>query len=53
MLDLPITLQSTEKSYTFPLKDTPFKSSLSNSSDILPRQNQGGRLLFLLLALIL
>ena len=28
VLDLSIALQSTEKSYTFPLKDTSFKSLL-------------------------
>ena len=42
---------STEKLYTFPLKDTSFKSSLSDSLDMLPRQNRDGKLLFLLLAL--
>ena len=42
---------STEKLYTFPLKDTSFKSLLSDSLDMLPRQNRDGKLLFLLLAL--
>ena len=40
MLDLSTALYSTEKSYTFPLKDTSFKSLLSNSLDMLPRQNR-------------
>ena len=39
MLDLSIALKSTEKPYTFPLRDSSFKSSLSNSLDMFPRQN--------------
>ena len=50
MLDLSIALQPTEKSYTFLLKDTSFKSSLSTLLDMLPRQNWDEKL-FLLLAL--
>ena len=39
MLDISIASQSTEKSYTFPLKDTSLKFSLLNSLAMLPRQN--------------
>ena len=38
MSDLSIASSPTEKSYTFSLKDTSFKSSLSNLIDIFPRQ---------------
>ena len=37
--DLSIELSSTEKSYTFPFKDTSLDSVLLNQLDILPRQN--------------
>ena len=37
--DLSIELPSTEKSYTFPCKDTSLDSVLLNQLDILPRQN--------------
>ena len=39
MLELSIASLPTEKSYTFPLKDTSFKTSPSNLLDMLPRQN--------------
>ena len=37
--DLSKELPSTEKSYTFPFKDTSLDSVLLNQLDILPRQN--------------
>ena len=37
--DLSIELPSTEKSYTFPFKDTSLDSVAVNPSEILPRQN--------------
>ena len=39
MSDLSTELQSTEKSYTVPFKDTSPDSVALNSLDILPRQN--------------
>ena len=51
MSDLSIELQSTEKLYTFPFKDTSLDSAALNLSDILPKQNRVGKLRFLLLAL--
>ena len=39
------------KSYTFLFKDASLDTILLNSSDILPKQNQVGKLAFLLLAL--
>ena len=51
VLDLSIALQSTEKSYTFPLKDTSFKSLLQTSLDMPSRQNWDRKLTFPLLAL--
>ena len=39
MSNLSIALQSTEKSSTFPLKDTPLTSIASDISGIFPRQN--------------
>ena len=39
MSDLLIELQSTEKSYTIPFKDTSLESLALNPLDILPRQN--------------
>ena len=46
--DLSIELPSTEKSYTFPFKDTSLDSVLLNQLDILPRQNWVRKLTFLL-----
>ena len=46
--DLSIELESTKKSYTFPFKDTSLDSLAPNSLEILPRQNWGGKLTFLL-----
>ena len=51
MSDLSIKLYSNEKSYTFSLRNGSLKSSLLNSLEMLPRQNRGGKLLFLLVAL--
>ena len=39
MSDLSIELQSTEKSYTFPYKDTSFDSVELDPLDITPRRN--------------
>ena len=39
MSDLSIELKSTEKSYTFPFKDTSLDSVALNPLEILPRQN--------------
>ena len=39
MSDLSIALQSTEKSSTFPLKDTSLTSIASDISGTFPRQN--------------
>ena len=36
--DLPVELQSTEKSYTFPFKDTSLDSVAPNPLDMFPRQ---------------
>ena len=49
MLFLPI--KSTEKSYTFPFKDTSLESIAPILLDVLPSQNSVGQLTFLLLAL--
>ena len=51
MSDLSIELQSTEKSYTFLFIDTSLDSVALNPSDVLPKQNQTGKLTFLLPAL--
>ena len=51
MSDLSIELYSTEKSYTFPFKDTSLYSVALNPSDIRPKQNWVGKLTFLLSAL--
>ena len=51
MSDLLIELQSTEKLYTFPFKDTSLDSATLNLSDILPKQNRVGKLRFVLSAL--
>ena len=50
MLGLLIVSESTKKLYTFPLKDTSFKSLRKNSLDMLLRQNWDKKILFLLLA---
>ena len=39
ILNLSIELQSAEKSYTFPFKDTSLDLVALNPLDILPRQN--------------
>ena len=44
MSDLSIELKSTEKSYTFPFKDTFLDSVVLNPLDILPRQKWVGKL---------
>ena len=46
MSDLSIALQSTEKSYTFPLKDTSLTSIASDISGTFPRQNWVGKLIY-------
>ena len=51
MSDLSIELWSTEKSYTFPFKNTSLDTIALNPSDIRPKQNQVGKLTFLLPAL--
>ena len=51
MSDLSIELWSTEKSYTFPFKNTSVDTVALNPSDIRPKQNQVGKLTFLLSAL--
>ena len=51
MLDLSIELQWTVKLYTFPYKHTSLDSVALNPSDILPKQNLVGKLIFLLSAL--
>ena len=43
MSNLLITLQSSKKSYTFPLSDTSPYSVTSNFSDMFPRQNRVGK----------
>ena len=48
MSDISIELKSTEKSYTFPFKDTSPDSLLPNPSDIIRKQNRSGKLKFLL-----
>ena len=50
MSDLPIALQSTEKSYTFPFRDTSLQSTTPNLLDMFPRQNWVEKLSFLLSA---
>ena len=49
--DVSIELKSTEKSYTFPFKNTSLDSVGLNSLDMLLRQNCVGKLTFLLSAL--
>ena len=49
--DLSIELLSTEKLYIFLFKDTSLDSVALNPSEISPKQNQVGKLKFLLLAL--
>ena len=39
MSDLSMELESREKTYTFPFKDTSLESVALNPLDILPRQN--------------
>ena len=51
MSDLSIELKLTEKSYTFPFKDTSLNSVALNPSDILPKKNRVGKSTFLLSAL--
>ena len=51
MSDLSIEFYSTEKSYTFPFKDTSLDSEALNTSDIVPKPNRVGKLTFLLSAL--
>ena len=51
MLDLSIELSSTEKSYTFPFKDTSQESLEPTLLDMLPAQNRVGKLTFPLLPL--
>ena len=51
MSDLSKELWLTEKSCTFPFKDTSQHSVALNLLEILPRQNCVGKLSFLLLAL--
>ena len=46
MSDLSNELQSTEKSYIFPLKYTVIDSVLLNPSEILPEQNRVGKFHF-------
>ena len=46
MSDLSRALQSTEKSYTFPLKDTSLTSIASDISGMFPRQNCVGKLIY-------
>ena len=50
MSDLSKALKSTEKPYTFSFKDSSLDSVAPNS-DIFPKQNQVGKLIFLSLAL--
>ena len=51
MSDLSIEFYSTEKSYTFPFKDTSLDSEALNTSDIVPKPNRVRKLTFLLSAL--
>ena len=51
MSDLSRDLESTEKPYTFPFKDTCLDSLALNSLEVLPRQNCVGKLTFLFFAL--
>ena len=51
MSDLSIELQSTEKSYTFPIKDTSLDWILLNLLDMIPRQNWVWKVILLLPAL--
>ena len=46
MSDLSIEFYSTEKSYTFPFKDTSLDSEALNTSDIVPKPNWVGKLTF-------
>ena len=46
MSNLLITLQSSKKSYTFPLSDTSPYSVTSNFPDMFPRQNRVGKSTF-------
>ena len=48
MSHLSLILKLTEKSYSFPLKDTSLVSLESNSLDMLPIQNWEGKLTFLI-----
>ena len=48
MSNLSIELELTEKSYTFLFKDTCLDSVTINPLDMLPRQNWGEKLTFLL-----
>ena len=43
MSDLSIKLQSTEKPYIFPFKDTSLESAALNPLYMLPRQNWDGK----------